>query len=89
MLFKRKMQQIQYTCYNKEVERTGKKFEGNLTLSIVVQPGGKANPVKITESSVKSPEMEACVIEDVKSWEWPDVPSPTPYMGSIGFKPAW
>jgi hypothetical protein len=87
--FYRKMGPLQFRCYNDEVERTHKKYQGNLSLSLVVQPGGKVSDVKVIASSLDAPGIEACVVNEVKQWEWPDVPSPAPYTGSINFKPAW
>jgi hypothetical protein len=87
--FHRKMGQVQYRCYSQETERTGKKAEGMLCLALTVQPGGKASEVRVTHSSLKSPGIERCVLDEMKAWEWPEVPSPAPYTGSINFKPAW
>jgi hypothetical protein len=87
--FYRKMGPIQFRCYNDEVEKTHKKYQGNLGLSIMVVPGGKVSSVKITSSSLEAPGIEQCVVEEVKQWEWPEVPTPTPFAGSINFKPAW
>jgi hypothetical protein len=87
--FYRKMGPLQYRCYNDEVERTHKKYEGNLSLSLIVRPGGRATDVKVIGSTLNSPEIERCVVDEIKQWGWPDVPGPAPYTGSINFKPAW
>ena len=87
--FHRKAAQIQFTCYDREVEKDGKKYEGNVNFSVVVMPGGKVGEIKVTGSTLKSPAIEQCAIAEMKTWEWPDVPANAPYTGSINFKPAW
>ena len=89
MFFHRKTAQLQFDCYNTEVEKTHQRYSGNVSIALVVQPGGKASDVKLTGSSLKSEGIETCVVESVKAWEWPDVNAPAPYTGSINFKPAW
>src|SRR5439155_25994090 len=54
MFFHRKTTQLQFDCYNSEVEKTHKKYQGNLSIALVVNPGGKASDVKLTASSLKS-----------------------------------
>ncbi len=87
--FRRKSAQVQFNCYNSEVEKTGQKYEGNVSFSMVVQPGGKVSDVKVTGSTLKSPGIEQCIVDAMQAWEWPDVPGPAPYTGSLNFKPAW
>jgi hypothetical protein len=87
--FRSKTGTLQFDCYNHEVERTGKKYQGYVSLLIVVVPGGKASEVKVTSSTIGSPEIEACIVESARKWEWPDVPGRAPYNGSVAFKPAW
>jgi hypothetical protein len=87
--FRGKASQLQFDCYNPEVEKTGKKYQGHISLLVVILPGGKATDVNLVSSSLHSPGIEACIVEHARAWEWPDVPSRVPYNGSIGFKPAW
>ncbi len=87
--FHRKAAQLQFECYNAEVEKTHQKYQGKVNIMMVVAPGGKLSEVKITASSLKSPGIEQCIIEKTKEWSWPDVPAPAPYQGEIAFKPAW
>jgi len=87
--FRGKASQLQFDCYNPEVEKTGKKYQGFISLLVVILPGGKASEVSLVNSSLKSPGIEQCIVEHARAWEWPDVPSRVPYNGSLGFKPAW
>jgi len=87
--FKRKAAQLQFECYNSEVEKTHLKYQGKVNVMLVVIPGGKLREVKITSSSLKSPGIEACIVKSAKEWDWPDVPAAAPYQGEIDFKPAW
>ena len=53
--------------------------------------------MKLLASTVHSTDAEKvpaesigkCVLDNVSQWEWPNLPVPAPYMGSINFKPAW
>jgi hypothetical protein len=94
--FHRMVGGIQFRCYNDEAERTHKKYQGNLSITLMVQPGGKASDVKVLNSTLRAIDggerasgIEQCVLGEMKGWEWPDVPAPAPYTGSISFKPAW
>ena len=87
--FRGKTSTLQFDCYNPEVEKTGKKYQGYVSLLVVVVPGGKAGDVKVVSSSIKSEGIEQCIVAAAKGWEWPDVPQNIPYNGSIAFKPAW
>ncbi len=87
--FHRKAAQLRFTCYDREVERTHQKYEGNVSLSVMVLPGNKAGEIRVTESSLKNPPIEQCIVEQIRSWDWPEVPAPAPFTGSLNFKPAW
>jgi hypothetical protein len=87
--FRGKASQLQFTCYNPEVERTRKKYQGFVSLLVMVAPGGKAQEVKIINSSLGAPGIEECILSQARAWEWPDVPAQVPYNGTLGFKPAW
>jgi hypothetical protein len=112
MYFRKKADHLAHVCYNAEVEKTGKKFEGNLTLSMVIHGSGKKAPadgeegdsghakaqaIKVTGSTLRmiggeagtGKGIEECVIAEVQSWEWPDVPANAPYSGSLSFKSRW
>jgi hypothetical protein len=87
--FKGKANKLQFNCYNTVVEKTKKKYEGNIVFNMMVEPKGKAGKISITSSTIKSPEIEQCVVSEMQSWEWPSVPVPVPYNGAVSFKPAW
>ncbi len=57
--------------------------------TLVVAPGNKLERVKVSRSTLNSPEIEECIVAQMKTWSWPDVPALAPYQGSVGFKPAW
>ena len=89
-MHQRRASPLQYRCYTSVLERTGgKMIDGDLGLSMVIEPGGKATEVKITRSTLKSPDIEKCVLDELRSWVWPDVPGPAPYAPSIMFKSAF
>ena len=87
--FRGKTGSLQFDCYNHEVEKTGKKYEGHVSLLVVVVPGGTPESVKIVDSNIGSPGIEECIVSSAKKWHWPEVTGKAPYNGSISFKPAW
>jgi hypothetical protein len=87
--FRGKGADLQFACYNPAVEKHGKKFEGAVTVSLMVEPGGKAGDAKILNSTLHAPDIEQCVLKEIGTWDWPDVPTAAPYTGTVNFKPAW
>ena len=95
--FRNKATQLQFNCYNDEVEKTRKKYQGNITIAVVVLPQGKSRDIKIINSTLRveggepgsASNLEQCVTAEVAKWGWPEVPSAAPYTGSVSFKPAW
>src|SRR5262245_57834943 len=82
-MFRRKAQELQ-SCWQDEYERTKNcKLEGNVTVGLTVMPRGKAQNVRILESSMKSPDLEKCVVQTVSTWGFPEVNAPCPYMRTV------
>lgn len=59
-------------CWNDEYQRTGKKFEAQVTLMIVVNAAGTAEDVKVIGSTAKSKELEACLMDQARTWSYPE-----------------
>jgi len=58
-----------------EIERCylGREVRGELTLELSVGPDGKVRSVKIVSSPLKDREVERCVSNSVKKWQFPAV----------------
>ena len=59
-------------CWNDEYMRTGKKFEAQVTLMIVVSAGGQAEDVKIIGSTTSSKELQKCITDEARGWAYPE-----------------
>ncbi|MCS6915028.1 MAG: AgmX/PglI C-terminal domain-containing protein [Myxococcales bacterium] len=59
-------------CWNEEYMRTGKKFEAHVTLMIVVSPAGTAEQVRVVASTSKSKDLQECLIQEARSWSYPE-----------------
>lgn len=59
-------------CWNDEYMRTGKKFEAHVTLMIVVSPAGTAEQVRVVSSTARSRELEECLVQEARSWSYPE-----------------
>lgn len=68
---------------NKELPKNS---HGQITLDIVITPGGHADPIKVIKSSLESKSLEECVIGHVKSIQFPDLPKPYPTSYTYAFE---
>ena len=88
-IFRRKTTSVQ-SCYTDEMERNGnQKIEGDVALSMTLATNGKAIDVKVDKSTLKSPTIEQCVIDQVKSWDFGPLPSRGYFSWTFNFKPAY
>jgi outer membrane biosynthesis protein TonB len=77
-------------CYQQEVERRGdRSFIGKVTVKLRIGKDGKASKVEILESTLKSPPVEQCIIEQITSWSMPELPNAIMWTWSFEFQPAW
>jgi TonB family protein len=82
-LFRRKAPQLQ-SCWADEYEKThNRKLEGDITVGLMVTRSGKPDDVKVLKSSLGNRDVESCVIKEVATWGFPEVPVNTPYMRTV------
>jgi len=77
-------------CYQQEVERRGdRSFVGKVTVKLRIGKDGKASKVEILESTLKSPPVEQCVVEQIMGWSMPELPNAIMWTWTFEFQPAW
>ena len=62
---------LAFAVDNKELPKNSK---GKVTLEIVISPAGKADSVKVVNSTLESKSLTDCVIGHVKEIEFPQIP---------------
>ncbi len=77
-------------CYSDVLgEKHTRAFKGSVTVEITVVPGGKASDVRVTGGSLNNKEVSDCLIEKLKDFEYPDVPSSGTMQYVYRFEPAY
>jgi len=87
--FRRKSMQVQ-SCYSDEMQRTSnKKVEGDVMIGMTLKTSGKASDVKVLKTTLNSPNIETCVVDQVKSWSFTELPQQGYFNWTFHFKPAY
>jgi hypothetical protein len=82
-VFARKAGELQ-NCWSEEYEKShNRKLEGDLSLLLMISPGGKPSNVKITHSTMNNDSVESCVTKAVKEWNFPEGASEVPYTRTV------
>lgn len=77
-------------CFEDEMQRQGDRtLTGKVTVNILVGTAGKAEKVDIVQSTFDSPEFQKCIDLTIRGWEFPALPSPTPFSYPFQFSPAY
>jgi hypothetical protein len=63
-----------------------KNSRGKMTLEIVISEAGKANDVKVVNSSLDSPKLQTCVVDIVKEIQFPTLPKSYPTSYTYAFE---
>lgn len=64
------------SCWNDEYMRTRKKFEAQITLMLQINPGGRADEVRVVSTSTQSKELLDCLVREAKGWSYPEGKTP-------------
>jgi hypothetical protein len=82
-MFARKTAELQ-DCWAKEYDKThNRKLEGDISISLEIQPSGSAQNVRILKSTINNPGIESCVQASVGNWSFPEGQTPVPYMRTV------
>ena len=63
-----------------------KNSRGHLSLSFIIDAGGKPTQVRVLEDSLNSPELEHCVIEKVEQIDFGALPKPLDWSYTFAFE---
>jgi len=65
--------------------RAKRNAKGHVTLTFVIGTNGKARGIKVTESTIKNPSIEECVVAEVAAIDFPHPPRDLDWSYSYGF----
>jgi len=68
---------------NKELPKNSR---GKVTLDIVIAPSGKAETIKVINTTLESKSLTDCVIGHVRDIQFPDLPKPYPTSYTYAFE---
>jgi hypothetical protein len=87
-LFNNKRPQVG-RCYSDAVQsgKLDKKAKGRVTVALSISADGKAQSVKTSEDTLKSPDVETCVIDLIKTWDLPEPGDSCEFSFSYDFEP--
>jgi hypothetical protein len=66
--------------------KVSKNAHGHVALSFKIQPSGKATDITVVQSSIKSPDVEQCVIAQVQSIDFENVPMTLDWAYTYAFE---
>ena len=82
-VFARKATDLQ-DCWTKEYERNhNRKVEGDISVSLEIQPSGNAQNVRILKSTINNAGIESCVTASIGNWSFPEGQTSVPYMRTV------
>jgi hypothetical protein len=86
---RRKQQEISH-CWTDEATRTkNRSLEVEIMLKLTIGPQGRATNVGVVKDTIKSNDFEQCVVEMVKSFDFPVIPTAKELTWSYAFKPLY
>ncbi len=82
-VFARKATELQ-DCWTKEYDRShNRKVEGDISVSLEIQPSGSAQNVRILKSTINNAGIESCVTASIGNWSFPEGQTSVPYMRTV------
>jgi len=77
-------------CYSDVLnDKHDRAFKGTVAVIISLEPSGQASDVQIVNSTLNSPEVNACLIEKLKGFEYPQIEHPGSMQYVYQFQPAY
>jgi hypothetical protein len=76
-------------CYNDAVQsgKLDRKAKGRITVALAITADGKARGVKTSEDTLKSSDVESCVVDLIKTWDLPAPGDECDFSFSYDFEP--
>lgn len=76
-------------CYEQELQAAEKKFTAKMVAKILIGTTGSARQVVFAETQGMTPALQACLVKNIKSWEFPKVASDAWFTYPLVFEPAY
>jgi hypothetical protein len=76
-------------CYEPELESQGKRFSAEAGLKIFIDQTGKVLSVELGENTIPTASFKKCLVDTVRTWEFPALASPTWFTYPVSFTPAY
>ncbi len=77
-------------CYSDVLnDKHDRAFKGTVAVIISLEPSGQASDVKIVNSTLNSPEVNECLIEKLKGFEYPQIEHSGSMQYVYQFQPAY
>jgi hypothetical protein len=76
-------------CYNDAVQagKLDRKAKGRITVALAITADGKARGVKTAQDTLKSTDVETCVVDLIKTWDLPAPGDECEFSFSYDFEP--
>ncbi len=77
-------------CYSDVLnEKHTREFKGNVIVVLTLETGGKASKVEVIGGSMTDKEVTSCLVEKLKEFEYPELPSKGSMQYVYKFEPAY
>jgi TonB family protein len=77
-------------CYQDILnERQDRNFQGTVKVLIAISPGGQATDVRVVGGTLGDREVEACLVETIRAFEFPQVAQAGEVQYEFRFRPAY
>jgi hypothetical protein len=77
-------------CYQDVLnEKHDRAFQGSVKLIIALNTGGQATQVKVAGGTLKNSEVEGCLVDTIKQFEFPQLASGGEVQYEYLFRPAY
>jgi len=77
-------------CYQDVLnEKHDRAFKGTVLVVLTIEPSGKASSVQVTGGTLNNKEVSNCLVEKLKDFDYPQVPSQGSMQYTYKFEPAY
>ncbi len=59
-------------CYEKDMDDTGRVYDGRVSVRFIIQPDGSVDPAAVAKDTTGSDTVGQCIAKAVKTWRFPE-----------------